>query len=550
MQATIQLGALLCDEDWDQLSEFIEADDHRPLENLLGTFRAAKAGSFLLERAYIDRDFSAAYSAFYSTLFHPYLKYCRRLHFFAGDISSIADIADAEAVSREIEANKSSYLGYVVLRPVSHAPVGAAVVSASALSEDPAVQIDVCADHPVHLVGADLSVNGFALTQQDNRVGACAQAAIWMAGRHFHRDHGGPWFSMPDISDAALKLTDHFVTRTLPAGSDFLRPDNIIRALRAMDRHPVFHPGAANDQSLEIEPLHEVIGRYLDSGIPVIIGLKSTDGSAVGHAVVAIGRVMRNRGDEALPDNPTAAELISHFIVADDQRGSMCRMPVHKAGKTGEYPWTLEEHAVCSITPLPNKVFMTGEAAETLSRSAIEGCFDRVDEYRQLARERAGQELGPAKAVDPSFFAVLPSRLVARTYLTHGWRYKSRALRNRLPEVFKSELLSKQFPRYVWVTEFSLPDDLRGFDHCERKVRAHVVVDATGYKLGESTVVVQVPGLSVFWTFDASNPVATHGLIFRATDEAEPFLPKVRGWFDFDQCSVPGEASAGDGEPA
>jgi len=117
-------------------------------------------------------------------------------------------------------------------------------------------------------------------------------------------------------------------------------------------------------------------------------------------------------------------------------------------------------------------------------------------------------------------------------------------LRNRLPETFKYELLSKQFPRYVWVTEFSLPDDLLGFDHCQRKVRAHVVVDATGYKFGESNLVVQVPGLSMFWTFDAANPVSTHGLILRATDEAEPFFPKVRSWLDFDQCEVPESASA------
>src|SRR3546814_10857992 len=99
-----------------------------------------------------------------------------------------------------------------------------------------------------------------------------------------------------------------------------------------------------------------------------------------------------------------------------------------------------------------------------------------------LARMRAGEgsaALGKAIAVDPSFFAVSPSRLVARTYLTYGWRYKGRTLRNRLPDIFKFEIFRHQYPRYVWVTEFSLPDDLRGFDQCQRKVRAHVVVDAT-----------------------------------------------------------------------
>ena len=141
------------------------------------------------------------------------------------------------------------------------------------------------------------------------------------------------------------------------------------------------------------------------------------------------------------------------------------------------------------------------------------------------------------KTIDPSFYAVSQCQLVARTYLTHGWRYKGRALRNLLP-TFKSELITKQFPRYVWVTEFSLLDDLRGFDQCKRKVRAHVVVDATGYKYGEA-LVIQIPGLAMFWTFDPFNPLSTRRLTFRATDEAEPFRPKVRGWFDYDQCEIP-----------
>ena len=177
------------------------------------------------------------------------------------------------------------------------------------------------------------------------------------------------------------------------------------------------------------------------------------------------------------------------FHVAPDEAGSVLPSPpVYKddaleAGAPGAYPWTLEEDAVYSVTPLPGKVFMTGEVAETLSRDFLASCVERIEEYRELARMRAGEgsaALGKAIAVDPSFFAVSPSRLVARTYLTYGWRYKGRTLRNRLPDIFKFEIFRHQYPRYVWVTEFSLPDDLRGFDQCQRKVRAHVVVDATG----------------------------------------------------------------------
>lgn len=543
MQAPIQLGALLCDDDWDLLSELVSADDSELLQQLLSDFRGAGSTMFVFEPAYIDRDFSAAYSAFYSTLFRPYLKYCRRVHLFRTDPAFIDGELTAEGLSREIGGRDKDYLGYIVIRPVPHAPVGSAVISAEAVSTEPSVSIDVLADYAVHVAGADLVVRGFPLTQQDTRVGACAQAAIWMAGRHFNRKYGGPWFSMPDINDAALKPTDNFVTRSLPAGSEFLRHDNIIRALRAMDRHPVFDLPKSGP---ELQSLYQVIARYLDSGIPVLIGLKPRDGGTVGHAVVAIGRVMRDRGDDQLDDNPTSAELVSHLIVADDQRGPICRLPVHEADRSDAYPWTLEEDAAYSVTPLPGKVFMAGEVAETLSRDFLDSYVEYADVYREIALEEAGEEaknFGSAKAIDPSFFAVPVSRLVARTYLTYGWRYAGRALRNRLPDTFKTEIFKQHFPRYVWVTEFSLPDDLRGFDNCSRKVRAHVVLDATGSRFGGSMLVVQLPGLALFWKINTDNPAPPLSLTIRAANEAEPFLPKVRGWLDFDQCELPGTGS-------
>ena len=347
---------------------------------------------------------------------------------------------------------------------------------------------------------------------------------------------------MPDINDVALKPTDNYIARSLPAGSEFLTQDNMVRALRALDRHPIFNLGnASGAKKSEHRPLHEIIGRYLDSGVPVIIGLKGRKGASVDHVVVATGRALRETKDSDLPDNPTSAELTSHFLVHDDELGIYRRLPVRAEDRTDDYPWTIEDDAIFAMTPLPSKVFIKGEIAEELSRAILAGCIERVDEYRQFALEQGDDDeavpLVPANTLDPSFYAVPPSRLVARTYLTHGYRYKGRALRNQLPEAFKQELLMKQFPRYVWVTEFSLPDDLRGFDMCQRKVRAHVVIDATGSRFSDPAV-VQVPGLSMFWTFSAPDPINSRGLIWRWTDEAEPYYPKVRGWDDYAACAT------------
>src|SRR3546814_19818489 len=80
MQAQIQVGPLLGEDDWTELAELVGADESALLQQLLRDYREAGAKAYLLERAYIDREFSAAYLASYSTHFHPYIKYCQRLH--------------------------------------------------------------------------------------------------------------------------------------------------------------------------------------------------------------------------------------------------------------------------------------------------------------------------------------------------------------------------------------------------------------------------------------------------------------------------------------
>lgn len=542
MQTPVTLGALASDQDWEALAKALGPGcDVLVLRNLVSQYRSVGARSFILENAYIDRDFSAAYAAFYATLFHPYQKYCRRLHVFAEDVTGVMGAPTAEDVARALEAHQPAYLGFAVLRPLEHAPLGMAVVNSEAVASAPSAQMDVRAEYRVHLLGADLSVLGFPLTQQDSRVGACAQATIWMVGRHIHRKHGGPWFSMPEINEVALKPTDGVTSRSLPAGSDFLTPDNMVRALRAMDRHPVVfvRQPDENGQPIWTTPIREIVCRYLDSGVPIILGLKGRDGAAVGHAVVAVGRTILEKMPDPLPDDPTWAESATHLLVHDDQRGAYQALPVREADRSQAYPWTLEEDAVYAIVPLPSKVFMTAEAAEELTWSYVETLIERAGQYRDHAQAAAGgPPLGDITALDPDFFAAGVEGLVARTYLTYGWKYKRRALRNKLPAGLKADLIAKELPRYVWVTEFSLPGDLASYNVCDRKVRAHVVIDATGSRHWQSAILVQIPGVAMLWGFDLTSPSSKPHLVIRAFTEAEPFLPKVRGWKDYDRCEV------------
>ncbi|QCB43333.1 hypothetical protein E5673_14775 [Sphingomonas sp. PAMC26645] len=479
------------------------------------------------ETTYIDRDFSAAYASFYSTLYHMRPRYCRRIHFFASSVSDAFDDGDLTGIAHALEAAEGGYLGFIVIRPLRHAPVGSAVL-ATRCAAGPGVEISVRSTYKVHFLGVELSVEGVPVTEQDTRTGSCAQATIWTAGRHFHNQHSTPWFSVPDITEAALKPTDSILAKSLPAGSDYLTDDNMVRALRAMGEHPiVYAPEVGADWE---EPPARTIARYLDSGIPVIIGLRQGEG--IGHAVVAVGTVIASTRKS--PDGDAhMADRITHLIVNDDQNGAYRRIAVaspKKAVRSADY--TLKD-AIFLLVPLPSKVYMKAEVAETIARDKVR--FVATNRSKHIKEARA--DIKPADwAVDPDFYATKPEQLVARTYLTHGWKYKHRLMRNGVADDLREELAFVHLPRYVWVTEFSLPEDVASLDPCRRKIRAHVVLDATGSRFEDSVLLTHLPGIIIGQSFDPANPGAEPMTSLRVLLEDAPYYPKIRGMADFTAC--------------
>lgn len=538
MNCDFSFGDLKTDADWRELRvEMDKGDNSAVLANLLTTFKGGGARFVLEETTYIDRDFSAAYASFYSTLYQMRPRYCRRFHFFASSLSEPLESQDPLEVARALEAAAPFYLGFVILRPLVHAPVGNAVIATRCVAA-PGVEVSVRSKYPVHVLGAALIVEGVPVTEQDTRTGSCAQATIWTAGRHFHHQHSMPWFSVPDITEAALKPTDSILAKSLPAGSDYLTDDNMVRALRAMGEHPVVY---AKEGGQWEEPAARTVARYLDSGIPVIIGFNR--GPGVGHAVVAVGTVMGSKVPKGTFADAHVADRITHLIVNDDQSGAYRRVRVAPHRKDSQSKdFTLNE-AIFLMAPLPGKVFMKAEVAETLAR----------DKVALVARNRQdhiteGLEEADAAAwnVDPAFYATSPEKMIARTYLTHGWKYKHRILRNAVPPELIEELTFIHLPRYVWVTEFSLPDDLGDLDPCRRRIRGHVVIDATGSRFEDSVLLTHVPGIIVTQSFDAALPGGEPITGLRVLLADNPYYPKIRGMNDFTTCETPAPVAVND----
>lgn len=225
----------------------------------------------------------------------------------------------------------------MVVRPVEGAPIGRTVIAVPEPCDSSHPSVLVRARHETHLLGVELVVEGAPFMQQDARVGACAHASIWMGARHLHVKHREGWFSTVDIAERASTPTDVTLASSLPSGSGGLNLNNMIRAIRAMGREPIIYlaeqPTSGETQAHQwpagLRP-QDVIHRYVDSGIPVILAIAPWEGNQrEGHAVTCFGHVQVRlpQGNPVEPQS-TRAIFTESFLVNDDQRGCYLKTPL------------------------------------------------------------------------------------------------------------------------------------------------------------------------------------------------------------------------------
>lgn len=558
MITTYESGLLERAEDWSVLRSQLNPDQESAcLDGILEAFRNSRGTYFILERGYLDRDFIRAYGAFHHRVHTPHRKHCTRLHVFSRDLTELEDLAPRELAEALEAAARDCYLGFIVLRPLAKSPVSWAVVAMPNREGEPS-ELLVQSRISVHLLGAELRITGTALTEQDSRTGSCAQAAIWGVARHFHSLHRGPWYSMIDVTSAALSPTDEDMAAMLPAGSRMLTTDAMVRAMKTLGYHPLVYrqdalkngdqPEAGMDEPTDArpepepdwyEPAHRIVGRYLDSGIPVIIGLNSPRGR---HAVVAVGAAGHRLPPEPEPEaqptdpaddggvlpehhlGPNSWDYATHFLVNDDQAGPYRRLAIRADDLVEEgYRHSLED-ATFIMPVLPETVWMHAAGAETVAR--------RILAFMSESRREVEPDGGAPDDPDLEFFSE-EVHLVARTYLTQGWKHVRRALRNDVPDELKEAMNRLGLPKYVWVTEFSLRDDVAPANPASRRVRAHVVVDPTSSHLldvVESALIANIPGYFLVVEHDQDRPGTPPLIKLQATVEPPMrYSPKRRG---------------------
>lgn len=459
--------------------------NQNPLRSIITALGKApyNCQSVLFEHGYVDKDYQDEYAAYYCKSFKQYDSRCVRLHFFS--------CAIPPDTTTEFGQFATSYLGYLVIRPTDLQRVGRTVLRTNLT--DPNRQFFHCVVQcDTHILGEIFSIEGMPFVQQDTQVGACAQASLWMLARYMSRKFGYREYLPSEINILAKSYIAG--GRPLPAENG-LNSFQILDALRGMgipaliysrsalkdcSKHielafPVDPNAPEADQRTQSETqnsvkLADITYRYIESGLPVIIG---TDN----HALVAIGHTY-----DPCVEATVAIQRIPAFYVNNDNTGPYREMPIFTLSKT-DYSFS---QAQCIIPVLPHEVTLRGEEAEVMAR-------EYLDEFLDLLVPQPVPATGTAppapvklrdlvQQINSSLNGTLQN-MEYRTFLQRSVDFQTSLRADMAAGVFDkgvgAELLSLDYPKYVWITEASSSTLLNHADKKDRKCVGRVIVDST-----------------------------------------------------------------------
>ena len=390
--------------------------------DVVGTAYEAGAKSALVEYRYVDSDYRSEHSHFYSTTFRRYPSVAHRIHFFSEPPPE--DLADAKYFA-ELSHLKESYLGYSVLRPVPGARVGRTMLSPpDRVSGDIAC---VARDH-VNVFGIPMSVLASPFMAQDAQLGVCAHMALWVSAYYHHLAFGSQRLTVADVSQVIPQELG--IGRAIPSRG--LNIEQISAACQRMGIPAVVYRCRRAEDLPAGESIPRIACRYLNSGMPVIVGAGGR------HTFVLVGYTR--------VDAMTTDERIL-FYAQDDERGAYRVVDDFAHDVHGSWDWL--------IVPLPEKVFLLGEVAESLGKERL------ID----TAKDQGTPEL-------------FEERVSFRSTALRSNQFKEfLEARDFKPEIF-ARYRRMQLPRWVWVVEA-----IRRQERADRApaVMAEAVIDATDH---------------------------------------------------------------------
>jgi hypothetical protein len=406
------------------------------LKRALTTDRDQKAESMVVERTYVDRDFTASYYMQAGRAFMPTDKNAQRVHFFSSDLRTVEKCLASFDDPELDKLLQDTYLGFAVIRPDGIQTLGRTLIAPPERVGGVAACYGALGHTRVSLHGHRLGIWACPYMSQDGRVLACATAAFWMATLGIAgREDGGRACSTAEITQMANGLHRGFGPRVGQAG---LSVEQMERALVEMGFDPLVLSSATPDR------LRNLLMSYCDGGLPPILVVKIPGRGLHAMTVIgrahAVGRVKYTRSKWPV----LAGSLPGDIILHDDQQGMYLAAEIMGTRQSTRIVLRgsgLKEGILETVlVPVPYRIMA-----------------DLEDVHAKL-RQQIPAIVNAALQADPTLVN-LTRPMVARPIVVRSRDFKEGlASRCDMPDCLKKYYRQLPMPRFIWLVELAFAD--------------------------------------------------------------------------------------------
>lgn len=422
------------------------------------------AKTVVTELDYYSESFIDDYSAYYSFSRHKYSKTCKRVHFFSHLFSreSFNELLKNDKVNLDKNKIHSSYLGYIVVKPIPNALIGATILKPYpekdiGLETDNSIRCyNSIREYKINLFGIPFKIKTLAFQEQDKNVSACATCAIWFA-LHYLSDK----FKIP-------KLSPYYITKAagnqyLGSGrmfpSESLDPIQIGRAITSFNL--VYELRNRKEFKNDLSVVKAFIYSYNKFGLPVLLGLNIP---GLGYHLITIVGFKDNLSfkEESLEDKKKInfkTDFMNEFYAHDEHTGPFVRVYFkdHTKDELAKYKDRLKERNLSKkMKRIENSTFQVKiNFSEDIDANVMEEyCYveDIIIPLPQIIRIKFEDISKELSIINGFFEEVIEQNIFWDVFLQESNEYKDAVRKSsKITKGEKLNILQKPLSKYIWV---------------------------------------------------------------------------------------------------
>lgn len=425
------------------------------------------------ENNYVDKVFRDSYYTYYASKAASFPRDCVKLSLFLDPKHEIEEGSEVGYKWQDVLEKK--YRGFLVLRPTPPNIVGRSAISREIVlrkDEDKVIDFVNCETTiRTSLCGFKQSISAFPYSSQDGETITCAETTIWALMEYFGNKY--PEYTPVLPSDILDLMKQNSEERQLPACG--LTESSMSYIVKNCGFGPkLYHEKAFED-------FNNILGCYIESGIPIIMALSNRDvplapgvfmprhpKDTVNHAVLCIGR-------EILQD-----EKINNLLESEGEDKSK----IHKLNngiRLFDYD-DVERRFVFMDDNFPpyQLEYLNTPVTRYAGYNQWEGCHFThfiAPLHKKVYLEPSRAKQFVKVLLDTKYFAHLSGKLISmRVFLCSTRSYRHYVNTSDMHEDMKRELADVYMPKFVWIVELSTPDKLK-----KSVAEGVMVVDATEF---------------------------------------------------------------------